>query len=63
MSENSNNDWLIKLLIIGDSNVGKTNILIRFCDDRFHQTHISTIGNLTIKINEKSTLQRHWYET
>ncbi|EGR34812.1 Rab8-family small gtpase, putative [Ichthyophthirius multifiliis] len=37
-------DWLVKLLIIGDSGVGKTNILLRFCDDKFSQTHLTTIG-------------------
>ncbi len=37
-------DWIIKLLIIGDSNVGKTNILLRACDNKFLPTHLATIG-------------------
>ncbi|KRX02148.1 P-loop containing nucleoside triphosphate hydrolase [Pseudocohnilembus persalinus] len=37
-------DWLVKLLIIGDSGVGKTNILTRFCDDQFTTSHLTTIG-------------------
>lgn len=37
-------DWLVKILIIGDSGVGKTNILLRICDDRFNATHLTTLG-------------------
>ncbi|OQR80085.1 translational initiation factor IF2-like [Tropilaelaps mercedesae] len=36
-------DFLFKLLLIGDSGVGKTCILFRFSDDAFHSTFISTI--------------------
>ena len=37
-------DFLFKLLLIGDSGVGKTCILFRFSDDAFNTTFISTIG-------------------
>ncbi|CAD5210206.1 unnamed protein product [Bursaphelenchus xylophilus] len=37
-------DLLFKLLLIGDSGVGKTCIMYRFCDDAFNTTFISTIG-------------------
>jgi len=37
-------DILFKLLLIGDSGVGKTCILFRFSDDAFNTTFISTIG-------------------
>ena len=37
-------DYLFKLLLIGDSGVGKTCILFRFSDDAFNTTFISTIG-------------------
>ena len=37
-------DYLFKLLLIGDSGVGKTCVLFRFSDDAFNTTFISTIG-------------------
>lgn len=37
-------DLLFKLLLIGDSGVGKTCVLFRFSDDTFNTTFISTIG-------------------
>ncbi len=35
---------MVKLIIIGDSGVGKTNILTRFCENIFKETHVATIG-------------------
>jgi len=37
-------DYLYKLLLIGDSGVGKSCILLRFADDAFTENFISTIG-------------------
>jgi Ras-related protein Rab-8A len=37
-------DYLFKLLLIGDSGVGKTCVLFRFAEDQYHATFISTIG-------------------
>ncbi|KAI6660290.1 Ras-related protein rab-10 [Oopsacas minuta] len=37
-------DLLFKILLIGDSGVGKTSVLFRFSDDAFNTTFISTIG-------------------
>lgn len=37
-------DYLIKLLLIGDSGVGKSCLLLRFCDDQFTPSFITTIG-------------------
>jgi len=37
-------DYLIKLLLIGDSGVGKSCLLLRYSDDSFTQSFITTIG-------------------
>lgn len=37
-------DFLFKLLLIGDSGVGKTCIIFRFIENRFMPTFITTIG-------------------
>ncbi|XP_018426089.1 PREDICTED: ras-related protein Rab-13 [Nanorana parkeri] len=37
-------DHLFKLLLIGDSGVGKTCLIVRFSEDSFNSTYISTIG-------------------
>lgn len=38
-------DHLVKLIIIGDSSVGKSCILLRFAEDSFPTSHMPTIGN------------------
>jgi len=37
-------DYFFKILLIGDSGVGKSCLLLRFADDSWTDTHISTIG-------------------
>jgi small GTP-binding protein len=37
-------DKVYKVLLLGDSSVGKTCFMSRYVDDRFEHTHISTIG-------------------
>ncbi|KAJ1331621.1 Ras-related protein Rab-8A [Microdochium nivale] len=44
MSNNRNYDFLIKLLLIGDSGVGKSCCLLRFSEDSFTPSFITTIG-------------------
>jgi len=42
--QSSSYDFLIKLLMIGDSGVGKSCLLLRFSDDSFTTSFITTIG-------------------
>jgi len=44
MSKGAAYDYLIKLLLIGDSGVGKSCLLLRFSDDAFTPSFITTIG-------------------
>lgn len=37
-------DYLFKLLLIGNSGVGKSCLLLRFADDTYTESYISTIG-------------------
>jgi Ras-related protein Rab-8A len=43
-AKNTQFDYLIKLLLIGDSGVGKSCLLLRFSDDTFTTSFITTIG-------------------
>ncbi|CAF2097178.1 unnamed protein product [Rotaria magnacalcarata] len=59
-----NYDLLFKLLLIGDSGVGKTCILFRFSDDSFNASFISTIGIdfkiKTIELNGRKIKLQIW---
>eukprot|EP00914_Ancora_sagittata_P032210 GHVO01065243.1.p1 GENE.GHVO01065243.1~~GHVO01065243.1.p1 ORF type:complete len:223 (+),score=27.89 GHVO01065243.1:51-671(+) len=37
-------DYLFKILLVGESDVGKSSMLLRFTDDTFHEKQLSTIG-------------------
>jgi GTPase SAR1 family protein len=49
MSFKQTYDHLFKILIIGETGVGKTCLLLRFSDNRFNICHLPTIGKLRIK--------------
>jgi Ras-related protein Rab-2A len=37
-------DYMLKFIIVGDSSVGKSNLMLRFTDKRFQTSHDLTIG-------------------
>jgi len=57
-------DYLFKLVLIGDSGVGKSCLLLRFADDNFTDSYISTIGVdfrfRTITIDDKIVKLQIW---
>ena len=44
MQINSDFEVMIKLVIIGDSSVGKTNFIFQFTEGRFSTFHVATVG-------------------
>eukprot|EP01083_Nonionella_stella_P273219 926752_1 len=57
-------DHLFKLLTIGDSGVGKTSLILRFCDDSYTDNFITTVGVdfrfKTVDINGKLVKLQVW---
>eukprot|EP00268_Persea_americana_P017335 TRINITY_DN1834_c0_g1_i1.p1 TRINITY_DN1834_c0_g1~~TRINITY_DN1834_c0_g1_i1.p1 ORF type:complete len:202 (+),score=33.54 TRINITY_DN1834_c0_g1_i1:231-836(+) len=57
-------DYLFKLLLIGDSSVGKSCLLLRFADDSYMDSYISTIGVdfkiRTIEVDGKTVKLQIW---
>ena len=40
----TSSDYLFKLVLVGDSGVGKSCLLVRFAEDKYSDNYISTIG-------------------
>lgn len=57
-------DALVKFLLLGDSGVGKSCLLLRFCDDTFTPSFITTVGIdfkiRTIKLDGKRIKLQVW---
>eukprot|EP00061_Rhincodon_typus_P014737 g41983.t1 len=63
-SADQNFDYMFKILIIGNSSVGKTSFLFRYADDSFTPAFVSTVGIdfkvKTIYRNEKRIKLQIW---
>ena len=61
---NKNYDSIMKILLIGDSGVGKSCLLVRFVEDKFSPSFITTIGIdfkiKTVDINGKKVKLQLW---
>lgn len=57
-------DALVKVVVIGDKSVGKSSLVLRFCDDTFPTQYIATIGVdfriRTLDIDGKRTKMQVW---
>mmetsp|Transcript_23783 Transcript_23783/g.29670 ORF Transcript_23783/g.29670 Transcript_23783/m.29670 type:complete len:202 (+) Transcript_23783:127-732(+) len=64
MSTKRDYDHLFKLVLIGDTGVGKSCLLLRFADDAFTESYISTIGVdfrfRTVKVEGKTVKLQIW---
>jgi small GTP-binding protein len=63
-NKENNYDHIVKVLMIGDSGVGKTNILLKFVNDKFSTSYITTIGidfkTKNLKIDDKILKLQIW---
>lgn len=57
-------DYLFKLVIVGNSGVGKSSLLLRFADDTFSDSYLTTIGVdfrfKTLEIDGKKVKLQIW---
>ena len=66
-ASDQNFDYMFKLLIIGNSSVGKTSFLFRYADDSFTSAFVSTVGIdfkvKTVFRNDKRVKLQIWVST
>ncbi|XP_062503253.1 ras-related protein Rab-13-like [Corticium candelabrum] len=59
-----NYDVLLKILLLGDSGVGKTSLICRYVDDDVRATHVATIGIdfklKTVDVGDKRVRMQIW---
>ena len=62
----TNHDFIFRICIVGECNVGKTSLLTRFCDNTFKESYNNTIGVdfrvVTLKYKD-SILKLHIWDT
>ena len=46
-------DYVFKILVVGNSYVGKSSFLMRLCTNAFSQRYASTIGTYVVKVSRQ----------
>ena len=59
MNEGVENAEFIKIMTLGNTKVGKTNFILKCTEDKFEESHISTIG-LDFKIKKVEINNKHY---
>ena len=59
MNEDVENAEFIKIMTLGNMKVGKTNFILKYTEDKFEESHISTIG-LDFKIKKVEINNKHY---
>ena len=66
-SSTLNYNMIFKIVLLGDSNVGKSNILSKYLHNEFNQDSKSTVGvefcSKTFEIDEKTTIKAQIWDT
>jgi Ras-related protein Rab-1A len=64
MSHSYDYDYVVKVVVIGDSAVGKTSLLLRYADDAYDDKYLATIGVdfriTTLEIQDKVVKMQLW---
>ena len=60
--DKSKYDYMFRYIIVGDSNVGKSCLLLQFTDNKFRQNHEAKIKNKNVKIQIWDTAGQEVYQ-
>jgi len=67
MTDNDKVAVKVKILLLGDSAVGKSSLLTQYCDQDFSQGHMPTIGieykQKVLNLNNKKTVKIQLWDT
>jgi len=65
--ENQNKKYEIKIVLLGDASVGKSSLVLRFCNDKFEDKYKVTIGGAysvkNVKLKNGVVLKLHIWDT
>lgn len=63
-SKSKDYDYFFKTVVVGRSGVGKSSVMLRFCEGTFSDSHVNTIGVdfrfKTIEVNKKKVKVQIW---